>query len=89
MCGILGGIGRNGVTDRDTIRAALEVMKRRGPDAQGVYERAPVFFGHRRLSIIDLDALSHAREQNSMDACRKRYLAIFQRLTGRDICAES
>lgn len=58
MCGILGGIDRNGATDRNAIRAALEVMKRRGPDAQGVYELPPVFLGHRRLSIIDLDARS-------------------------------
>lgn len=35
------------------------------------------------------NARSHARERYSMEACRKRYLALFQRLTGRDVCAES
>lgn len=58
MCGILGGIGRGGVADRSAICAALEVMKRRGPDAQGIYERSQIFLAHRRLSIIDLDARS-------------------------------
>lgn len=31
----------------------------------------------------------HARERYSMEACRKRYLALFERLTGRNVCAES
>lgn len=31
----------------------------------------------------------HARERYSMEACRKRYLALFERLTGRSVCVES
>lgn len=31
----------------------------------------------------------HVRKQYSMEACRKRYLALFERLTGRNVCAES
>jgi glycosyltransferase involved in cell wall biosynthesis len=31
----------------------------------------------------------HARVRYSMEACRKRYLALFTRLTGRNVCAES
>ena len=34
-------------------------------------------------------ARQHARERYSMEACRKRYLALFTRLTGRNVCAES
>lgn len=34
-------------------------------------------------------ALLHVHTQYSMEACRKRYLALFGRLTGRDVCAES
>jgi glycosyltransferase involved in cell wall biosynthesis len=34
-------------------------------------------------------ALSHVRTQYSMEACRKRYLDLFGRLTGCDVCAES
>ena len=31
----------------------------------------------------------HVHTQYSMEACRKRYLALFGRLTGRNVCAES
>jgi glycosyltransferase involved in cell wall biosynthesis len=34
-------------------------------------------------------ALLHVHTQYSMEACRKRYLALFGRLTGRDVCVES
>ena len=34
-------------------------------------------------------ALLHVHTQYSIEACRKRYLALFGRLTGRDVCVES
>ena len=34
-------------------------------------------------------ALLHVHTQYSMEACRKRYLALFGRLTGRNVCVES
>lgn len=34
-------------------------------------------------------ALLHVHTQYSMEACRKRYLTLFGRLTGRDLCVES
>lgn len=56
MCGILGGIDRSRSIVRSTIAQALAVMSHRGPDAEAIYEDAPAFLGHRRLSIIDLDS---------------------------------
>ena len=49
MCGIVGAINT-----RINLDKALEIIKHRGPDAQGVYENSVVQFGHVRLSIIDL-----------------------------------
>jgi asparagine synthase (glutamine-hydrolysing) len=35
------------------MRAALDVMRSRGPDGQGVWRDGPVLLGHRRLRIVD------------------------------------
>ena len=53
MCGIAGFVG---VGDRAVLRRMTERLIHRGPDAEGFFEKpeAGVFFGHRRLSIIDL-----------------------------------
>lgn len=56
MCGILGCIDRGAASDRADFAAALDLLRHRGPDADGIYEKPPALLGHRRLSIIDLDA---------------------------------
>ena len=56
MCGILGGLCRSDQIAEADISAALALLQHRGPDADGIYQEAPAFLGHRRLSIIDLDA---------------------------------
>ncbi|TDR76718.1 asparagine synthase (glutamine-hydrolyzing) [Paludibacterium purpuratum] len=56
MCGILGGIVRQAPIAVERVESALGTIAHRGPDAQGIYIEPPVYFGHRRLSIIDLDA---------------------------------
>ncbi len=59
MCGIAGFVGR---FERDALVAMTELMHHRGPDDTGYYfSRLPgtdtaVGLGHKRLSIIDLDA---------------------------------
>ncbi|BBO04181.1 MULTISPECIES: asparagine synthase (glutamine-hydrolyzing) [Bradyrhizobium] len=59
MCGLVGGIWRDGrLLTADAVAAALRSLAHRGPDAAGDYLDAGVFLGHRRLSIIDLDARS-------------------------------
>jgi asparagine synthase (glutamine-hydrolysing) len=62
MCGIVGFLTSNivDIPDREVLRAMREILSHRGPDDRGEYirpldEKGPfVFFGHRRLSIIDL-----------------------------------
>ena len=62
MCGIVGFLTTKTVhiPERDILRKMRDVLIHRGPDDAGEYirpidEKGPfVFFGHRRLSIIDL-----------------------------------
>jgi asparagine synthase (glutamine-hydrolysing) len=55
MCGIVGEFrfdGRDPAIPK--LRAQLELLSHRGPDARGVWAEGPLGFGHTRLSIIDL-----------------------------------
>lgn len=58
MCGIAGIAGHD--IDQPTYRSAIQQMTdalaHRGPDAEGIWNDAHCFLGHRRLSIIDLSA---------------------------------
>lgn len=61
MCGISGLISLNSSIDfqtREDLSSKLSVMNdmiaHRGPDSDGIYIKSPVWFGFRRLSIIDL-----------------------------------
>ncbi|MDR0933138.1 MAG: asparagine synthase (glutamine-hydrolyzing) [Victivallales bacterium] len=55
MCGIAGIVNHRGdPTVGDVISAMNAALTHRGPDAAGTYFDAQVAFGHRRLSIIDL-----------------------------------
>jgi asparagine synthase (glutamine-hydrolysing) len=57
MCGIVGIIDRTGNPVRPfDVEAMASTLAHRGPDGEGVYVDGPVGLGHRRLSIIDLDA---------------------------------
>jgi asparagine synthase (glutamine-hydrolysing) len=56
MCGIAGFVGQG---DRDDLTAMTQALVHRGPDGQGLWtgpqaSSAPVYLGHRRLAIIDL-----------------------------------
>lgn len=57
MCGILGSINLSFNHD------ALDLISSRGPDDSGIYQKQvghhSVFFGHRRLSIVDLSDAGH------------------------------
>lgn len=56
MCGIAGFLNFNDSPPQEnTVRAMLQPMVCRGPDGEGVKIIGPAAFGHRRLSIIDLD----------------------------------
>jgi asparagine synthase (glutamine-hydrolysing) len=57
MCGIA-GIFHPGVpkpVDPVRVRAMADALEHRGPDGSGVWTAPGVGFGHRRLSIIDLE----------------------------------
>jgi asparagine synthase (glutamine-hydrolysing) len=58
MCGICGEVIFNGGVAGDAVAAMTRQMRSRGPDADGTFSQNGVAFGHRRLSIIDLDATS-------------------------------
>ena len=51
MCGIFGSVFDRTPLDVD---AAIERLRHRGPDAQGVYRAPGVILGHTRLAILDL-----------------------------------
>lgn len=75
MCGIAGYIDKSGryKTNYDLIKKMTDKMIHRGPDAEGHWFDQNVALGHRRLSIIDLDAKSN----QPMFSYDGRYVIIF------------
>ena len=74
MCGILGQINfKNQKIDKSRFKKALDLQKHRGPDDSDIYLENNFTFGHRRLSIIDLD--SHAK-QPMVSSCGN-YILVF------------
>ncbi|MCZ6772931.1 MAG: amidotransferase 1, exosortase A system-associated, partial [Proteobacteria bacterium] len=57
MCGISGIVDLKGrrPIDRSLVRAMNDTLVHRGPDGEGFHFEPGVGFGHRRLSIIDLE----------------------------------
>lgn len=53
--------------------AALELLRPRGPDGEGRWQREGVFLGHRRLAILDVGARA---TQPMVSACG-RYVIVF------------
>ena len=61
MCAIFGEISLKNITiNKKIFKKALDLQTHRGPDNSGVYQDDNFIFGHRRLSIIDLDF--HAKQ---------------------------
>ena len=60
MCGIVGVVSGS-MVDRSTVERMRDKLAHRGPDHAGLWHSADgrTCLGHRRLSIIDLDARSH------------------------------
>ena len=56
MCGITGIVGLNIETSipKIAIQKMTDAIAHRGPNSQGFWDDAHCYFGHRRLSIIDL-----------------------------------
>ncbi len=75
MCGIAGFISLNHPINHPNshLDSALQKLKKRGPDAQGIYRDEYCELGHTRLSILDT---SRAANQ-PMVSENKRYTIIF------------
>ena len=55
MCGICGEVRFDEQpVQQNIIQAMLSKLERRGPDAEGIWLKDNIAFGHRRLSVIDL-----------------------------------
>lgn len=70
MCGIAGVIG--GAPAESTVRAMLGQIAHRGPDGEGLTVRSAggrvATFGHRRLSIVDLEGGAQPMEDTAQQA---------------------
>ena len=74
MCGLISLFELPGYAFTvETIEPALKQMRRRGPDATGVWQERGVVLGHRRLAIQDLDA----RSNQPMHSSCGRYVIVF------------
>lgn len=74
MCGIVGVYNfRNSLVSRESLVNSNETIKHRGPDSGDVFIHENVGLGHRRLSIIDLNAVAN-QPMHSSDG---RYVIVF------------
>jgi asparagine synthase (glutamine-hydrolysing) len=75
MCGIVGGYkfkSREPFQEAQ-IKTALQNLRQRGPDDEGIFSKEHVFLGHRRLSIIDTSQAGHQPMQDASG----RYTLVF------------
>lgn len=74
MCGISGFIDFAEVAKDPgaLIRQMNRTLAHRGPDAEGYFEAAPAYFGHRRLSVIDI-----ASSLQPMSTTDTRFTLVF------------
>lgn len=75
MCGITGILAFDeiGESSLDHLEKATHELAHRGPDHQGLYQKAAVGLGHRRLSVIDTSENAHQPFQ-ILDG---RYVIVF------------
>ena len=57
MCGIAGFVNFNEIirNKKYIIENMIKTLSKRGPDAEGIYEKNHVVFGHKRLAIVDIE----------------------------------
>ena len=73
MCGIIGHVATTGSqANRKAVEHGCQYLRHRGPDGSGVANYAGASFGHRRLSIIDLEL-----SQQPWVSPDKRFTLIF------------
>ncbi|CAA7612125.1 asparagine synthase (glutamine-hydrolyzing) [Magnetospirillum sp. UT-4] len=59
MCGIAGEFRPSRSADTGAVRAMMDLLGHRGPDAEGLVGLGPVALGHRRLAVIDTSVASN------------------------------
>lgn len=72
MCGLVAAF-TDSIMLEPAVRKAMERMRPRGPDAEGLWQEEGVYLGHRRLAIIDLEERSN---QPMVSECG-RYVIVF------------
>lgn len=73
MCGIVGWVSWGCPPEVSILEKMNSQLIHRGPDAGAIFADGPMAFGHRRLSIIDLNASAN---QPMVSQC-KRYVIVF------------
>ena len=71
MCGFIASFGQD--INEKGLETAFDQLKRRGPDADGIWKEDNVFLGSKRLAIFDLNERSN---QPMISIC-KRYILVF------------
>ncbi|WP_341301626.1 asparagine synthase (glutamine-hydrolyzing) [Lysinibacillus sp. FSL H8-0500] len=71
MCGIVGFIKNNVKFNEENLNEMLDKIRHRGPDNLSTYVQDNVYFGHARLSIIDLS------DSSNQPMLYKHYSIIF------------
>ena len=72
MCGFVAAFTRERVRESE-IRRAMDQLRRRGPDGEGIWRSDDAILGHRRLAVLDLDERS---DQPMRSPCG-RYIAVY------------
>jgi asparagine synthase (glutamine-hydrolysing) len=73
MCGIVGWVSWDDLPEASVLEKMNSQLIHRGPDFGEIYANGPMAFGHRRLSIIDLNANAN---QPMISQCN-RYVIVF------------
>jgi asparagine synthase (glutamine-hydrolysing) len=86
MCGIVGVRRFDGqpVTE-ELLRRMTAQLEHRGPDGEGYWSQGPIGFGHRRLSIIDLEGSAQpmASVDGRLHVCFNGEILNYRALRGR------
>lgn len=71
MCGIVGFFDKSvsSQSGMNTLKQMSDTIIHRGPDGEGYFQKNNVFFGHRRLSIIDLEHGQQPFFNDEKDLC--------------------
>lgn len=73
MCGIAGEINFGAAPDHGSVKAMTDAIWRRGPDAEGFGGDGAMYFGHRRLSVLD----PQARADQPMIDASGRFVIVY------------